>query len=174
MLPVEDVVQFNAKWVGVHFGGRFPEGVVTRVPGIPSATHDVEGLVLKLVGCFVQPVAPIDLFSQLAAKGTSAKVVEAIPAQLKIAFLGEWLALVRLKSKDALIGAYSALRHMHLDWEKAHFFAGLTTSQIHNIAVMASLEKRVLLEWAWPERVFSSAAAVHPNVHRAWAFALAA
>lgn len=116
MSHVEDLRTFNEKWLGMHLGGRFPEGVVAQLPAVENASADIHDLVLRMVSCFVQPSVSIEKFEQWALDGGRQNGVEYPVLLTSACLLKEWMFLARLKSKDVLSGHYSSLRHMHLDW----------------------------------------------------------
>lgn len=174
MSHVEELRAFNQKWLGMHLGGRFPEGVVAHLPAGENACADIHDLVLRMVSCFVQPAVSVDKFEQLASGWARQTGVKSLGPLASACLLKEWLFLARLKSKDVLSGRYSSLRHMHLDWRSAGFFASLSNAQIQAISLKAGSEKQVVLKWAWPEHVFAASATVHPSLFGAWAFALTA
>lgn len=65
MSHVEDLRTFNEKWLGMHLGGRFPEGIVAQLPAVENASADIHDLVLRMVSCFVQPAVSVEKFEQL-------------------------------------------------------------------------------------------------------------
>lgn len=172
----DDLQMFNAKWLGMHFDGCFPTGIVSGLPNVRVENPEVQNLVNRMTSCFVQPSIPVAELIQLPPTLHSNEVVDT-PSQsvfLNASLLKEWLLLARLKSKDVLAGHYLSLRHMHFEWSETEIYARMSNSDIHRISVRASTKTGTILRWAWPPNIFSGTVNVHPSVLGAWAFALTA
>lgn len=175
---MQDVRSFNKTWMQTHIDGAFPTALVLGLPAVSDVNVNCLELVEEMGTCFIRSVLSASQVSMLVQCRTDDSVslmrAQSAVQITSVKLIKEWLFLARLKAKDAIAGQYSAMRHMHMSWEDASFYANLTNESILAIAARVSAMRTPVLQWAWPKKIFEPTTLVPPSLNRAWAFALTA